>query len=71
MTIAEAYDPAARERWQPLSDGAVVAIAIAAIGGGWAARWPLAVVFGWRPGRALVIGARSGGRDRRRGRSPR
>ena len=34
MTIREAYDPATRERWQPLSDGAVVAIAVAAIGGG-------------------------------------
>ena len=33
MTIREAYDPAAPERWQPLSDGAVVGVAIAAIGG--------------------------------------
>jgi competence protein ComEC len=46
MTIPGAYDPAARERWQPLSDAAVVAIAVAAIGGGWATRWPLGLAFG-------------------------
>jgi competence protein ComEC len=46
MTIAEAYDPAARERRQPLSDVAVVAIAFAAVGGGWPTRWPVALVIG-------------------------
>ena len=46
MTIAEAYDPAAREPRQPLSDVAVVAIAFAAVAGGWPARWPVAVVLG-------------------------
>ncbi|HWM19170.1 MAG TPA: ComEC/Rec2 family competence protein [Ilumatobacteraceae bacterium] len=46
MTIGEAYDPVARERWQPLSDAAVVGIALAAIGGAWATRWLLGLVLG-------------------------
>jgi competence protein ComEC len=46
MTIREAYDPAARERRQPLSDVAVLAIALGAIGGGWSTRWPVATVIG-------------------------
>jgi competence protein ComEC len=46
MTIPEAYDPATPERWQPLSDGAVLAIALAAVGGALASRWTIALAFG-------------------------
>ena len=70
MTIGEAYDPVARERWQPLSDAAVVGIALAAIGGAWATRWPLGLVLGV----ALAVRRRlrrSCTRGRGRGGSPR
>ncbi len=55
MTIPRAYDPAASERWQPLPDAAVVAIALATIIGGCAARWSLALPFGVGLG-AVMIG---------------
>ena len=63
MTIRRAYDPAAPERWQPLSDPAVVAIALAAVGGGWATRWPFALLIGVAI--AVLVSGLGSGLDRR------